>query len=468
MSGVNPKARTKFSAYVTVIIALTAAGTKGQQIAKLTTDDATPGDFFGWSVSIEGGTAVVGARGDDDAGANSGSAYVFREIAGAWQEVAKLTADDAATGDSFGYSVSVDGDTAVVGAWFDDDAGSASGSAYVFREVDGVWQQIAKLTANDGANGDRLGVSVSLSGNTTVVGAYRDDDAAGDSGSAYVFREIAGVWQQIAKLTANDAGASDFFGTSVTLNGDTAVVGALQGDNDVGTDSGSAYVFREVGGVWHQIAELAADDGAAADFFGFSVSLSGNTAVIGALLDDDAGSDSGSAYVFREVVGVWQQIAKLAAVAGEANDMFGASISLSGDTAVVGANLNDDAGTDSGSAYVFREVTGVWQQTAMLIAGDATAFDEFGASVSIDGDTTVVGAFSDDAGNGSGSAYVFALNSPCLADLIDDGVLDFSDVLAFLTAFADKNPAADFADPQGIFDFSDVLAFLAAFAAGCP
>jgi hypothetical protein len=379
--------------------------------AKLTAANAGAGDNLGISVSISGDTAVIGAYFDDDDGLNSGSAYVFRKVDGVWQQIAKLTAADAAMGDTFGVSVSLSGESAVIGALQDDDGGSGSGSAYVFREVGGVWQQIAKLTAADPAEVDQFGNSVSISGDTAVIGVQLDDDGGISSGSAYVFREIDGLWQQIGKLTAADAAANDRFGFGVSLSGNTAVIGAVL-DDDGGIDSGSAYVFREVGGVWQQIAKLTAADAATGDEFGFGVSISGNTAVIGASGDDDNGNSSGSAYVFREVGGVWQQIAKLTAADAATGDRFGIGVSLSGDRTVIGVYRDDDGGSDSGSAYVFRELAGAWQEIAKFTAADAAAGDQFGNSVSISGSTAVIGAYADDDdGNASGSAYVFDLGA---------------------------------------------------------
>ena len=227
---------------------------------------------------------------------------------------AKLTATDGAAGDSFGASVSIDGDTMVVGAYEDDDPvkGYNSGSAYVFRrdtagDLASGWTQVAKLTATDGAAGDSFGASVSIDGDTMVVGAYGDDDKGyNSSGSAYVFtRDTAGGlasgWTQVAKLTADDGAASDFFGWSVSIDGDTVVIGAYEDDDPVkGTNSGSAYVFtRDTAGNlasnWTQFVKLTAGDGAAGDKFGESVSIDGNTMVIAALGDD---AYIGSAYVF--------------------------------------------------------------------------------------------------------------------------------------------------------------------------
>ena len=216
--------------------------------AKLTASDGAAGDQFGVSVAVDGETVLVGARFDDAAGPRSGSAYVFvRGTTGVWTEQAKLTASDAAALDDFGFSVSVGGETVVVGAHGNDDAGSRSGSAYVFvKGTTGVWTE-AKLNVSDGAAGHQFGYSASVDGDTVVVGARFDDDAAtgpDDSGSAYAFvRETTGVWTEQAKLTATDRAAGDRFGSSVSVDGETALVGAVL-DDDAGSLSGSAYVFN--------------------------------------------------------------------------------------------------------------------------------------------------------------------------------------------------------------------------------
>ncbi len=217
--------------------------------------------------------------------------------AGATTEQAKLTASDGAISDLFGYSVSISGDTAVVGADGDDDNGTDSGSAYVFVRSGTTWSQQAKLTASDGAEGDLFGWSVSISGDTAVVGAHYDDDNGLNSGSAYVFVRSGTTWTEEAKLTASDGAEDDFFGRSVSVSGDTAVVGAY-GDDDYGSYSGSAYVFVRSGTTWSEEAKLTASDGAAHDLFGISVSISGGTAVVGAHYDDDNAFNSGSAYVY--------------------------------------------------------------------------------------------------------------------------------------------------------------------------
>ena len=210
--------------------------------ARLLASDGATGDNFGWSASVSGDTAVVGACRDDDNGSDSGSAYVYVRSGSAWSEQAKLTASDAAADDYFGYSVSVSGDSAVVGAHCDDDNGSNSGSAYAYVRSGSTWAEQAKLLPGDGAADDLFGRSVSVSGDMAVVGADGDDDNGMDSGSAYIFVRSGSIWSEQAKLTASDGAADDRFGSSVSVSGDTAAVGAL-GDDDNGFSSGSACIF---------------------------------------------------------------------------------------------------------------------------------------------------------------------------------------------------------------------------------
>jgi len=324
------------------------------QQAKLLAADGAAIDYFGTSVAVDGDTVMIGACYDDNA---SGSVYVFTRDGSNWTQQAKLLAADGDENDGFGWSVVVDGDTAVIGALGDDDN---KGSAYVFTR-DGInWTQQAKFLANDGAAGDHFGVSVAVDGDTAVIGAYQDDDTTvGDNkGSAYVFIRdgISGIWAQQAKLLAADGAADDEFGWSVAVDGDTAVIGAwLDDDTTVGDNKGSAYVFTRDGINWTQQAKLLAADGAAGDYFGRSVAVDGDTVVIGANADDDTVDDNkGSAYVFTRDGINWTQQAKLLAADGAAEDEFGVSVAVDGDTAVIGAYLDDDNGNRSGSAYVFN------------------------------------------------------------------------------------------------------------------
>ena len=382
-----------------------------------------PGDVFGYSVSISGDTVVVG--GFYDNGTYSGSVYIFDRDQGGpdnWGQVKKITTPGVDPFDYFGYSVSISGDTVVVGAYADDANGFTSGSAYIFYRDQGGpdnWGAVKKIIASDGAGEDRFGYSVSISGDTVVIGAYGDNDNGIRSGSAYIFYRDQGWpdnWGQVKKITASDGAADDFFSNSVSISGDTVVVGAPN-DDDNGTYSGSAYIFdRDQGGIdnWGQVQKIVASDGAERNEFGYSVSISGDTVVVGAPFDDDNGLNSGSAYVFYRDQGgadTWGQVTKITASDGTAPDEFGRSVSINGDTVVVGAFRDDDNGIGSGSAYIFyrdQGGTGTWGQVTKITASDGTADDRFGYSVSISGDTVLVGAYYDnDDGTNSGSAYVF-------------------------------------------------------------
>ena len=406
---------------------------------KIIASDTAENDRFGDSVSISGDTVIIGASGDDDVCpldpvfCNSGSAYIFTRSNddGVWSEQAKITASDAAERDRFGSSVSISGDTAIVGALFDDNnAGTSSGSAYIFTrsDGDGMWSEQAKITASDAAEGDWFGSSVSISGDIAIVGAWRDDDNGFDSGSAYIFTRSGddGVWSEQAKITASDAAEFNEFGGSVSISGDTAIVGAL-GDDDKATNSGSVYIFtRTDDGVWSEQAKITASDGEAFDSFGVSVSISGDIAIVGANGDDDAPDcfdsfcESGAAYIFTrsDGDGVWSEQAKITSSDAAADDFFGGSVSISGDTAIVGALGDDTCPSDpfcsSGAAYIFTrsDGDGVWSEQAKITASDAAADDSFGVSVSISGDIAIVGVNGDnDNGFDSGSAYIFDLST---------------------------------------------------------
>ena len=382
-------------------------GTTWLEKQKLLASDGAAVDFFSISISISGDLAIVGAAYDDDKGSDSGSAYIFKRDGTSWSQQQKLTASDGAAADQFGCSVFISGDYAIIGACGDDDKGIDSGSAYIFRWGGTAWVQQQKLTASDGAAVDYFGYSVSISGDYAIVGAVYDNDKGSSSGSAYIFKQDGTSWSQQQKLTASDGAASDLFGYSVSISGDYAIVGVIS-DDDKGSESGSAYIFKWDGTSWNQQQKLLASDGAAVDYFGISVSISGDYAIVGAIYDDDKGSDSGSAYIFKWNGTSWSQQQKLTASDGAAADQFGRSVSISGDYTIVGAKYDDDKGSASGSAYIFKWDSTGWVQQQKLTASDGTAGNNFGYSVSISGDYAIVGAvWDDDKGSGSGSAYIF-------------------------------------------------------------
>jgi len=402
------------------------------EIAKLIASDGATSDWFGYSVSISGDYAIAGAWYDDNSnGADAGAAYIFKRSGTSWMQEAKLTASDGAASDWFGCSVSLNGDYAVIGAYSDDtSSGSNAGSAYVFKRSGTSWTQEAKLTASDGAAYDYFGYSVSISGDYAIAGANGDNNGNGaDAGAAYIFKRSGTSWTQEAKLIASDGAAGDCFGCSVSISGDYAIAGAWYDDNSNGANAGSAYIFKRSGTSWTQEAKLIASDGAAGDCFGCSVSISGDYAIAGANGDDNGnGADAGAAYIFKRSGTSWTQEAKLIASDGAAGDYFGDSVSISGDYAIAGAPGDDNGnGADAGAAYIFKRSGTSWKQEAKLIASDGAAYDAFGNSVSISGYYTVIGAFQDDNvyGNDAGSAYIFKRPIP---DLDCSGTLSWTDV----------------------------------------
>ena len=387
-----------------------ATSVHAQSEFKLTASDAAADDIFGFVVSISGDYALVGAPNDDDGGSNSGAAYIYHRGGTSWNEVAKLTADDAALNDNFGSTVSISGDYALIGANENDDHGSNSGSAYVFQRVGVNWNQMVKLTADDAESEDRFGESVAIHGVYALVGAYKDDDQGSDAGAAYIFQRDGANWNQVAKLKASDGASGDRFSQyAVSIGSEYAAVGAAA-DDDNGTDSGSVYVFSRTDTVWTQMAKLLPSDGAASDRFGL-VSISGDYILVGANGDDDLGASSGSAYIFQRVGAIWNEVTKLNASDGVAGDDFAGYVSLDGNLALMG--LGSVAG---GAAYVFERVGATWSQLVKLTPSDGVSGDRFG-STAIDGSRALVGSyFDDDGGTDSGSAYLMDLGTHLFAD----------------------------------------------------
>jgi hypothetical protein len=449
------------------------------------------GDRFGYSVALSGDTLVVGAPFEDsgDTGINgnqgsnaapgAGAAYVFVRTAGVWTQQAYLKASNTGAGDNFGFGVALSGDTLVVGAPGEaggatgvngnqgDNSAPGAGAAYVFVRTAGVWTQQAYLKASNTGAGDNLGFGVALSGDTLVVGAPGEaggatgvngnqlDNGAPGAGAAYVFVRTAGNWTQQAYLKASNTDAGDRFGWSVALSGDTLAVGAIgeassatgvNGDpgNNSASLAGAAFVFVRSGGVWTQQAYLKASNTDAGDLFGWSAALAGDTLVIGAIGEtskstgvngdqrDDSAPGAGAAYAFVRSGGVWTQQAYLKASNAGAVNGFGHSVSLSGETLVIGApaeasaatgvngNQGDNSAPGAGAAYVFGRTVGVWVQQAYLKASNTGAGDRFGWLAALDGDTALMGATGeaskdtgvngnqgDNSAPGAGAAYVF-------------------------------------------------------------
>ncbi len=383
-----------------------------QEDAKLVASDNEFLDFFGHSVSIDSNYALIGAPNDDNF---QGSAYVFSRNGTIWTEDAKLTASDGMASDIFGISVAINGNYALVGASTCDEGrkGNAGlGSAYIFSRVGTTWTEDAKLTASDGEIDNFFGFSVAFDGNYALIGAPGDNNF---QGAVYVFSYNGSSWTEEAKLIASDGAFGEFFGNSVSFDGNYALIGAPDLFND---EIGSAYVFTCNGTIWTEEAKLNASDGAAGDYFGGSVSINNDYALIGASEPWEDGV--GTAYVFSRDDTIWIEETKLTASDGEPRDWFGESVVIIGNYAFIGAYGDDNY---QGSAYVFSRNGTIWTEDAKLTASDAQPYDAFGRSISISRNYALIGAFGDNDYNGS--AYVF---STPLTDLVCEGSLTWENV----------------------------------------
>lgn len=360
-------------------------------------------DYFGSSVAIHGDMIVVGAPGEDGGsggvngnqaseafaqiGTSAGAAYVFVRQGTTWSQQAYLKAPVPVAQGNFGGSLAVNGDTVMVGA-------SNQHAAFVFARSGAVWSQQQTLAGSNTEQGDYFGHAMALSGNTAAISAPWEDatgNSSFDCGAVYVFtRPAAGAaWTQQACLNASNPGQRDYFGKSLALDGDTLAVGAEEEDSNgtgvnsatqtdnTAIESGAVYVFTRAGSAWSQQAYVKAGNTGAGDLFGTSVALSGDSLLVGAVREDssatwvngnaanDNAADAGAAYLFKRVGTTWTQHAYLKASNTDAGDLFGNAVALSGDTALIGAEIEDGASAgingdqtsnaqgDAGAAYLF-------------------------------------------------------------------------------------------------------------------
>lgn len=412
------------------------------QVSKTVASDAELYDYYGASVAISGEYAVIGAYRQNFNVTNvnyqedAGAAYVLKRNAnGTWSQVQKIVASDRAANDNFGFSVAISGNYLVVSARYEDhdlaggNALAIAGSAYIFERTSGnTWVQVQKIVASDRGFQDVFGSAVSISGDRMVVGASNErhdvdgNNEAIGAGSCYVFeRNQAGTWEEVQKIVASDRGANDNFGISVSISGDHLVVGAHQNaDDEVGANpinfAGAAYIFeRNISGVWSEVTKVVSTDRAADEYFGNSVAVAGNYLVVGSYFDDEnsLGQDSvyraGSSFIYeRNTTGSWQFVQKIIASDRSSSDQFGRSVTIDGNTIAVGADNDGDAPgsptvlSGAGSAYIFqRNTLGDWTEVQKKVAGDRAQSDHFGDAIAISDNKLVVGATYKDGPTGT-------------------------------------------------------------------
>ncbi|MFK0733770.1 MAG: hypothetical protein ACIWVG_21880, partial [Gloeotrichia echinulata HAB0833] len=333
---------------------------------------------FGRSTATSGQWLIVGAYLHErafvgDGGNDFGAALIFQlQKDGSWLQTQKLQPPELKASDGFGYSVDINGDWAIVGTLYSDVVKPNGGAAYMFHLENGQWVQKDRLAPTDLKASDLFGDSVALDGEWAIVGA-RSVEApnAGDAGAAYIFHLENGVWVQKQKLQPPELKTGDYFGDSVDINGDWAIVGARQADLPNAGDAGSAYIFHLESGVWVQKHRLQPTELKANDLFGYSVAITGEWAFVGAPYADALPGrvDTGAVYVFHLENGVWVQKPKLQPPDLNANDWFGAAVTINGNRAVVGARgLEGITWDNSGGAYIFRLENGEWEEEFKFVA----------------------------------------------------------------------------------------------------
>ncbi len=388
-------------------------GNSWLQTAHLTAPDATRFAYFGFSVGIDGDTAIIGATRDDEKGSDAGAAYVFTRLGVAWTLQAKLLGNNTEAEDNFGYAVDVDGEVAIVTS----PKNRGQGAAYIYRRDGTVWRQQRnririRMIPIDPDGASAFGTSVDISGQTAVIGAIGGRVGEDTVGAAYIFTENEPpFWNQHTKLVASDRDAGDQLGFAVAISGNEVIAGAPK-HSAGGIASGAAYIFQQKeDGAWVENIKLSDGETASEDQFGISVSISGNLAISGAQQDDDLAPNAGGAYIFERSGTLWLQRAKLTANDAKAGDLFGNTVAISGETAVIGAPGVDDAGPEAGAVYAFIRSGEDWIQQAKFIGDDIGMFDQFGTAIALHENTAVIGAYGKDEGDiDTGAAYIFVRN----------------------------------------------------------
>jgi hypothetical protein len=376
---------------------------------------------------MDRGRAVVTAWGDDG---NRGAAYVYEFDGMSWVERARLTASDGEPGDFFGHAGAISGDVVLVGARGDDENGESSGSAYFFRYDGSAWVEEAKVLASNGAAGHDFGTAVAIDGSVAIIGAHgwNNPDI---QGYAYIFRYNGAQWIEEAKLIPSHGSPGDLFGFRVSISGSVAIVTSGLEDG-----IGAVYVYRYNGASWEEEQRLVPQNAQPGDDFGTNIDICGGLLISSA--HADYGSESGSAYIYRYDPSKpeWVEEAELVPSDGSPLDEFGNGVAIRGNLAVVGAPMADDNGSGSGKAYVFHLRDGSWKEHRQIVPEDGDEMDLFGSWTAIWGDDVIIGAPGDDKNGGefAGSAYVYWLNSDfcCPFDINRDGKVDVEDLLLLL------------------------------------
>jgi len=376
---------------------------------KLYPNDPRQGAYFGRFVVQNDDFIVVSAYKDSEKASSSGALYIFKKVNNEYLQSQKVFPDDGTVEQFFGYSMGISKDWIVTGAHHDSSKGASSGAAYILKKNNyGKWDIVQKLVPDDLSEGDEFGKKVSLYGDVLVSCGYLDDNNGINSGVVYIYKLIDGVWQEDTKISPSTPMEYSQFGLSLDLFKDKLIVGA---PFEAKKELGAAYIFEYKNNMWNEVSKLRPDDLKDYDQFGITAKINDDFAFVASIKNDDFGENSGIVYVYKRVNGDWQYLQKLNAPDEEEGDGFGIDIALSDSLAAIGAYFDDDNGLNSGSVYLFKLIDNRWQFSKKINPSDGGESDAFGVSISIVNNNLLAGAFSDsDKGFLSGSAYLFPLD----------------------------------------------------------
>lgn len=413
-------------AWIVCIVGLTHVDLRAQVSVKIISSVGNDFDYFGEAVSIDGDFAVAGSWLDDnDNGKDAGAARVYRRVGAAWEESQILLSGDGEAGDQFGYSVVINDSFIFIGAHRDDNEnGPFAGAVYVYENLNGQWLERARLIAPDGGLDDQFGAAIASRGDRLIVGAPGYESGRG---AAYVYHRVQTSWQYVDTIEPQDGQSGDTFGSSVSIEGEYAVVGSKNHDQNGLADAGAAYAFVFNGAEWVEQAVLSSANPVAGGLFGHSVSLTGNYAFIGAPKEDALGQqDIGTVQLFQRSGASWLPANTFTAFDGVEGDEFGYAVEAEGDYAVFGARWHRNTqGEKSGAAYLYRLTNSTWQSEAQLFSADGSVGDQFGSAVDFSDEQVIVGARWDDndIGQDAGAAYIFPVGGAGVPSLLADRTL---------------------------------------------
>jgi len=432
----------------------------GLELDILLPHDVSVDALFGSAISINGNIALVGASGDSEQETHSGSAYIFHFVNNQWHQYQKLLPENGQGWDFFGGSVALSDNYAFVGAATTDDLGSNSGKVYVFQysDITQTWIERQTLFASDGSSLDLFGYSISVFGNKAIIGARN----AESTGAAYIFKLEDGQWIEEQMLLASDGQWGDEFGYSVSMSNFGVIIGAFGLDDGPLYGSGAVYVFRFNSklGLWEQTQKLTSSDNSAGDQFGFSVALHGTKALVGAVGSDDLGENSGSVYFFKYNFQEeqWVEEQKLLQPDGQPGDKFGRAVALEESRAVIGSPGDDMGGIENyGSATIFDFENQIFVPKYLIYPPDGPS--AFTVNIAIHNEKIIFGAHHQFSNSGAAYALELPLPPICSADFDNDGVVGPIDLAFLLGAWGETLSPADL-NYDGIVNPIDLGTFL--------